>query len=103
MQKYAILIFFVIKEHQFSRNVLDEDNLNKSDALKTLSAYYGMFNKLLKLFILLEDSINRSENFDEIVGKDLNDLPRINVRIPSYSGPRFPAFGLNAERYWGPE
>ena len=77
MQKYAILIFFVIKEHQFSRNVLDEDNLNKSDALKTLSAYYGMFNKLLKMFILLEDSINRSENFDEIVGKDLNDLPRI--------------------------
>ena len=76
MQKYAILIFFIIKEHQFSRNVLDDDNLKKTDTLKTLSAYYGMFNKLLRVFILLEDSINRSENFDEIVGKDLKDLPR---------------------------
>ena len=76
MQKYAILIFFIIKEHQFSRNVLDDDYLKKTDTLKTLSAYYGMFNKLLRVFILLEDSINRSENFDEIVGKDLKDLPR---------------------------
>ena len=76
MQKYAILIFFIIKEHQFIRNVLDEDNLKKSNALKTLSAYYEMFNKLLKMFILFEDSIKRSENFDEIVGKDLKDLPR---------------------------
>ena len=77
MQKYAILIFFfIIKEHQFTRNVLDEDNLKKSDALKKLSAYYEMFNKLLKVFILLEDTIKCSENFDEIVGKDLKDLPR---------------------------
>ena len=68
--------FFIIKEHQFTRNVLDEDNLKKSDALKKLSAYYEMFNKLLKVFILLEDTIKCSENFDEIVGKDLKDLPR---------------------------
>ena len=50
--------------------------MKKSDALKTLSAYYEMFATLLKLFILLEDSIKRSKNFDEIVGKDLKDLPR---------------------------
>ena len=76
MQKYAILVFFIIKEHQFIRNVLDQDNLKKSDALKKLSAYYQMLNKLLKVLILLEDSIKCSENFDEIVGKDLKDLPR---------------------------
>ena len=76
MQKYAILVFFIIKEHQFIRNVLDQDNLKKSDALKKLSAYYQMLNKLLKVFILLEDTIKCSENFDEIVGKDLKDLPR---------------------------
>ena len=76
MQKYAILVFFIIKEHQFIRNVLDQDNLKKSDALKKLSAYYQMLNKLLKVSILLEDTIKCSENFDEIVGKDLKDLPR---------------------------
>ena len=49
--------------------------MKKSDALKTLSAYYEMFATLLKVFILLEDSIKRSKNFDEIVDKDLKDLP----------------------------
>ena len=74
--KICYFDFFYKKEHQFIRKVLDEDNLKKSDALKTLSAYYEMFNKLLKVFILLEDTIKCSENFDEIVGKDLKDLPR---------------------------
>ena len=69
MQKYAILIFFficiyIIKEHKFIRNVLDEENLKKSDDLKTLSVYYEMFTKLFKVFILLEDSNKRLENFD---------------------------------------
>ena len=37
---WAILIFFIIKEHKSIRNVLNEDNLKKADVLKTLSAYY---------------------------------------------------------------
>ena len=79
MQKYAILIFiyiYIIKVHKFIRNVLDEDNFKKSDDLKTLSIYYKMFTKLFKVFILLEDSNKRLENFDEIVDKDLKYLPR---------------------------
>ena len=35
-----------------------------------------MFTKLFKVFILLEDSNKRLENFDEIVDKDLKYLPR---------------------------
>ena len=35
-----------------------------------------MFTKLFNVFILLEDSNKRLENFDEIVEKDLKDLPR---------------------------
>ena len=62
--------------HKFIRNVLDEDNFKKSDDLKTLSIYYKMFTKLFKVFILLEDSNKRLENFDEIVDKDLKYLPR---------------------------
>ena len=83
MQKYAILIYiyiyiyiYIIKVHKFIRNVLDEDNFKKSDDLKTLSIYYKMFTKLFKVFILLEDSNKRLENFDEIIDKDLKYLPR---------------------------
>ena len=67
---------YIIKEHKFIRNVLDEDNLKKSDDLKTLSVYYEMFTELFKVFILLEDSNKRSGNVDETVDKDLKDLPR---------------------------
>ena len=48
------------------------------------------------MFILLEDSIKRSTNFDEIVDKDLKDL--LPQKCPC-SGPYFPAFVLNTERY----
>ena len=48
------------------------------------------------MFILLEDSIKRSTNFDEIVDKDLKDL--LPQKCPC-SGPYVPAFVLNTERY----
>ena len=69
------IYIYIIKEHKFIRNVLDEDNLKKSDDLKTLSVYYEMFTELFKVFILLEDSNKRSGNVDETVDKDLKDLP----------------------------
>ena len=72
---FLYIYIYIIKEHKFIRNALDEDNLKKSDNLKTLSVYYEMFTKLFKAFILLEDSNKRLENFDEIVDKDLKDLP----------------------------
>ena len=48
------------------------------------------------MFILLEDSIKRSTNFDEIVHKDMKDVLR--KKCPC-SGPYFSAFVLNTERY----
>ena len=73
---FLYINIYIIKEHKFIRNVLDEDNLKKSDVLKTLSVYYEMFTELFKVFILLEDSNKRSGNVDETVDKDLKDLPR---------------------------
>ena len=73
---FFYIYIYIIKEHKFIRNVLDEDNLKKSDDLKTLSVYYEMFTELFKVFILLEDSNKRSGNVDETVDKDLKDLPR---------------------------
>ena len=73
---FLYINIYIIKEHKFIRNVLDEDNLKKSDDLKTLSVYYEMFTELFKVFILLEDSNKRSGNVDETVDKDLKDLPR---------------------------
>ena len=73
---YIYIYIYIIKEHKFIRNVLDEDNLKKSDDLKTLSVYYEMFTELFKVFILLEDSNKRSGNVDETVDKDLKDLLR---------------------------
>ena len=46
---------FTWKEHKFIKHILDEDDLNKYDALKSVSTYYNMFAKFLKMFILLED------------------------------------------------
>ena len=46
------------------------------------------------MFILLEDSIKGSTNFDEIVEKDLKDLLR--KKCPC-TGPYFPAFVLNTK------
>ena len=45
-------------------------------------------------YILLEDSMKRSTNFDEIVEKDLIDLLR--KKCPC-TGPYFPAFVLNTK------
>ena len=45
---------------------------------------------------MLEDSVKRSTNFEEIVDKDLKDLLR--KKCPC-SGPYFSAFVLNTERY----
>ena len=73
---FIYIYIYIIKEHKFIRNVLDEDNLKKSDDLKTLSVYYEMFTELFKVFILLEDNNKRSRNVDETVDKDLKDLPR---------------------------
>ena len=73
---FLYINIYIIKEHKFIRNVLDEDNLKKSDDLKTLSVYYEMLTELFKVFILLEDSNKRSGNVDETVDKDLKDLPR---------------------------
>lgn len=66
--------FFVRKEHKFIRNVLDKDDTKKSHALKSLSAYYEIFTKFLKVFILLGDSIKRLTNFDEMLEEDLRDF-----------------------------
>ena len=46
------------------------------------------------MFILLEDSIKRSTNFDEIVEKVLEDLLR--KKCPC-TGPYFPAFVLDTK------
>ena len=74
MQKRCYFGFFTRKERKFISNVLDEDDLKKSDALKSLSTYYEMFTKFLKVFILLEDSIKQFTNFNEIVDEDLRDF-----------------------------
>ena len=55
-----------------------------------------MFATLLKVFILLEDSIKRSKNFDEIVEKDLKDLPSKRGPYSELFCSVFPAFTLNA-------
>ena len=41
------------------------------------------------------------KNFFDISSKSMSSIPlRKTVRIRSYSGPYFPAFGLNTERYF---
>ena len=60
-------------KHKVLRNVLSEEQLRKSQALKPLDAYYDAFERFLRFVVFLEDTINDSPDFDDIV----ND----NVRI----------------------
>lgn len=41
------LDFHIWKEHQFLRNILSDDQLNKSGILKSLAIYYQAFEKIL--------------------------------------------------------
>ena len=70
-KEITYLGFFIRKEHKFIRNILTESQLKKSETLKSLNSYYGVFTKFSKIFILLESVIHNLQHVDEIVDNDL--------------------------------
>ena len=55
---WAILIFFIIKEHKFIKSVLDEDNLKTSDTLKTRSHTMRCLLNFWKCSLCLKIALN---------------------------------------------
>ena len=65
-EEMSYLDFHIRKEHKFLRKFLSDDQLNKSEILKSLTTYYQAFETVLQIIIILEDLINDSAKFDEI-------------------------------------
>lgn len=56
------------------RNIFNEEELQKWKNLESLSSYYDVFLKFVKIFILLDNSFARSSSFDRIIDEDLKDF-----------------------------
>ena len=83
------LDLFIRKQPKFVINVLEDKELKKSTVLKSLSDYYNVFLKLTKVFLLLEDSIRRLADIDDITDKDLKNFCENNC-VESDKLPKLP-------------
>ena len=83
------LDLFIRKQPKFVINVLEDKELKKSTVLKSLSDYYNVFLKLTKVFLLLEDSIKRLADIDDITDKDLKNFCENNC-VESDKLPKLP-------------
>ena len=72
--------FLIQKEHKFLRNVLSEDDLNKSDAIKTIDSYHEKFKKYLRICIYAESSMKTLNTFSECCYNELIEL--LNENLP---------------------
>ena len=80
------ILSFRAKYGKFAAENLEKNKSNKdtSDIVQCISKDSGLFNKM-KIFLLILITFGRWYWVK-------------SVRIQSYSGPYFPAFGLNTER-----
>ena len=74
------LDFFIRKEHKFIKTILGEDEVKQSAALKSVSNYIEVFLKFTKVFILLENNIQRLTDFEDIVEQYLKNFYQNNCR-----------------------
>ena len=66
--------FIIQKEHKFLRNVLSNEDLQKSESIRSLESYHEKFKKYIKLCIFAEDSLKTLNDFNECFHDELIDF-----------------------------
>ena len=79
-EKMSYLDFIIQKEHKFLRNVLSEDDLQKSKQINNIENYHEDFKKYLKICIFTKNSFNLFKNFSECHHYELIEF--INENLP---------------------
>ena len=72
--------FIIQKEHKFLRNVLSNEDLQKSDSIKSLESYHEKFKKYIRICIYTENSIKTLNNFTECFHDELVEF--LNENFP---------------------
>ena len=72
--------FIIQKEHKFLRNVLSNEDLQKSDSIKSLESYHEKFKKCIRICIYTENSIKTLNNFTECFHDELVEF--LNENFP---------------------
>lgn len=79
-EKMSYLDFIIQKEHKLLRNVLSEDDLQKSKQINNIENYHEIFKKYLKICIFIENSFNLFKNVSECHHYELIEF--INENLP---------------------
>lgn len=82
-EKFSYGNFIIQKEHKFLRNIFSKEDLEKSDAIKSIESYHEHFLKYLKICVYAEKSINSLKDFSECYFDELtefidSELPALN-------------------------